>query len=164
MDYASGPYSVTFPARVMSAPFNVPVIDDDSFFTFTATAISVPFNIPINDDNISEGSENFTLTINSSLPNGVMIGNSGQATVTIVDNDRKFWLNFPLSISYFLSHINTTLYIVDWVELTLLAMYKVHMCYVQIIAENRLSSLMYINIHSYVWMDLGVYERMRNLV
>ena len=38
------------------------------------------------------------------------------------------------------------------------------MCYVQIIAENRLSSLMYINMHSYAWMDLGVYERMRNLV
>ena len=113
MDYVSGPYSITLPARVMSAPFNVPVIVDDSFFTFTASAISVPFNIPINDDNISEGSENFTLTINSSLPTGVMVGDPGQATVTIVDNDRKFWLNFPLSISYFLSHIITTLHIVD---------------------------------------------------
>ena len=67
MDYTSGPYSVTFPAGVMS----------------------VPFIIPINIDNIFEKNENFTLTINSSLPTGVMIGNPGQATVTIVDNDCK---------------------------------------------------------------------------
>ena len=67
MDYTSGPYSVTFPAGV----------------------INVPFNISINDDNIFEENENFTLTINSSLPTGVMVGNPGQATVTIVDNDCK---------------------------------------------------------------------------
>ena len=67
MDYTSGPYSVTFPAGVMS----------------------VPFIIPINIDNIFEKNENFTLTINSSLPTGVMVGNPGQATVTIVDNDGK---------------------------------------------------------------------------
>ena len=67
MDYTSGPYSVTFPAGVMS----------------------VPFSISINDDNIFEENENFTLTINSSLPTGVMVGNPGQATVIIVDNDCK---------------------------------------------------------------------------
>ena len=50
---------------------------------------SVPFNVSINDDNIFEENENFTLTINSLLPTGVMVGNSGQATVTIVDNDCK---------------------------------------------------------------------------
>ena len=69
MDYTSGPYSVTFPAGVMS----------------------VPFSISINDDNIFEDNENFTLTINSSLPTGFMVDNPGQATVTIVDNDRKLW-------------------------------------------------------------------------
>ena len=69
MDYTSGPYSVTFPAGVMS----------------------VSFSISINDDNIFEENENFTLTINSSLPTGVMVGNSGQATMTIRDNDCKFW-------------------------------------------------------------------------
>ena len=69
MDYTSGPYSVTFPAGVMS----------------------VPFSISINDDNIFEDNENFTLTINSSLPTGVKVGNAGQATMTIVDNDRKLW-------------------------------------------------------------------------
>ena len=67
MDYTSGPFSVTFRAGVMS----------------------VPFSISINDDNILEDDENFTLTINSSLPTGVMVGNPGQATVTIVDNDCK---------------------------------------------------------------------------
>ena len=66
MDYTSGPYSVTFPAGVTS----------------------VPFNISINDDNIFEDNENFSLTINASLPTGVMVGNHGQAAVTIVDNDR----------------------------------------------------------------------------
>ena len=64
MDYTSGPYSVTFPAGVMS----------------------IAFNISINDNNIFEENENFTLTIDSSLPTGVMVGNPGQATMTIVDN------------------------------------------------------------------------------
>ena len=67
MDYTSGPYSITFPTGV----------------------ISVSFSISINDDNIFEENENFTLTINSSLPTGVMVGNPGQATVTIVNNDCK---------------------------------------------------------------------------
>ena len=67
MDYTSGPYSVTFPAGAMS----------------------VPFSVSINDDNILEDNENFILTINPSLPTGVMVGNPGQATVTIVDNDCK---------------------------------------------------------------------------
>ena len=67
MDYTSGPYSITFSAGVTN----------------------VPFNISINNDSIFEENENFTLTINSSLPTGVMVGNPGQATVTIVDNDRK---------------------------------------------------------------------------
>ena len=68
MDYTSGPYSVTFPAGVAS----------------------VPFNIPINDDNIFEENENFTLTINSSLSTGVMVGNPGKTTMTIIDNNCKF--------------------------------------------------------------------------
>ena len=67
MDYTSGTYSITFPAGVMS----------------------VPFSIPINDDSIFEGNENFSLTINSSLPTGVMPGNPDQATMIIVDNDCK---------------------------------------------------------------------------
>ena len=67
MDYTSGPYSVTFPAGVMS----------------------VQFTVSINDDNIFEENENFTLTINSSLPTGVMVGTPGQATVNIVDNDSE---------------------------------------------------------------------------
>ena len=51
--------------------------------------MSVSFSISINNDNIFEENENFTLTINSSLPTGVMVGNPGQATVTIVNNDCK---------------------------------------------------------------------------
>ena len=68
MDYTSGPYTVTFPAGHTTATFN----------------------IPITDDMISEGDENFMLTINSSsLPDGVTRGDPGEATVAIVDNDRK---------------------------------------------------------------------------
>ena len=68
VDYDSGPYTVTFPARVTS----------------------VPFKVSLNDDNILEKNENFVLTINqSSLPSGVTIGNPSLTTVTIVDNDRK---------------------------------------------------------------------------
>ena len=70
MDYISGPYNVTFPVGQTTATFNV----------------------PINDDDIFEIDENFILTINPSLlPTRITtVGNSGQATVTIVDNDRKF--------------------------------------------------------------------------
>ena len=51
---------------------------------------SVPFNIPITDDNVYEGNENFTIFINSSsLPADVIVESPGQATVTIVDDDRK---------------------------------------------------------------------------
>ena len=69
MDYGSGPYTVTFPAGMTSASFD----------------------IPINNDMISEGSENFTLTIDpSSLPpTGVSVGSPDQATVIIGDDDGK---------------------------------------------------------------------------
>ena len=70
MDYTSGPYTVTFPVGETNATFN----------------------IPINDDDIVEGDENFTLTINSSsLPDNVTRGTTGEATVTIVNDDCK-WL------------------------------------------------------------------------
>ena len=66
MDCGPGPYTVTFPAGT----------------------IRVPFDIPINNDNIYEGNEDFMLTIDT-LPDDVSVGNPGQATVSIVDNDRK---------------------------------------------------------------------------
>ena len=67
-DYDTGPYVIMFPAE----------------------QTSVPFSVSINDDMIVEGNENFTLTIDpSSLPTGVTVGGAGQATVTIVDDDRK---------------------------------------------------------------------------
>ena len=49
----------------------------------------VTFEVPITDDKL-QGNGNFTLSINpSSLPNGVTIGNPGQTTVVIMDNDNK---------------------------------------------------------------------------
>ena len=68
MDYTSGPYTVTFPAGQTTATFDV----------------------PINDDAILEGNEDFILTIDqTSLPSNITRGSPGQATVTIVDDDRK---------------------------------------------------------------------------
>ena len=67
MDYTSGPYTVTIPAGVTM----------------------VAFNVPINDDMILEGDENFMLTIDETLPDGVTRGTPPEATVTIVDDDRK---------------------------------------------------------------------------
>ena len=49
MDYTSGPYTVTIPAGMTT----------------------VAFNVPITNDMILEGSENFMLTINETLPDGV---------------------------------------------------------------------------------------------
>ena len=69
-DYTPGPYSVTF----------------FSGMTYTA------FDVPITNDAMFENNEHFMLTINSSsLPNGFRVGDSGQATVTIVDDDGKLW-------------------------------------------------------------------------
>ena len=74
MDYTSGPYTVTIPTGQTNATFNV----------------------PINDDNILEGNENFMLTIGLSLlPDGVLLGDPNQATVTIVDDDRKLSFILP---------------------------------------------------------------------
>ena len=70
MDYTSGPYTVTFSAGSTTATFNV----------------------PINDDMILEGNENFMLTINETLPDGVSRGTPSEATVTIVDDDCKFFV------------------------------------------------------------------------
>jgi len=69
VDYDSGPYTVTFPAGV----------------------ISVPFDVTINNDNIMESSEDFNLTIvQRTLPTGVKRSNHrSSSTVTIHDNDRK---------------------------------------------------------------------------
>ena len=67
MDYNSGPYIVTFPAGDTTATFNV----------------------PITDDMIAEGNENFTLTINQALPDGVTRGDPFVATVNIVDDESK---------------------------------------------------------------------------
>ena len=68
MDYTSGPYIVTFPAGITIASFGV----------------------PITDDMILEIDENFMLAINSSLPNGVTVSAPSDATVIIVNDDRKF--------------------------------------------------------------------------
>ena len=66
MDYTSGPYTVTFPAGITM----------------------IVFDVPINDDMIFEVDENFMLTINgTSLATGITCTTTGQATVTIVDNE-----------------------------------------------------------------------------
>ena len=77
VDYNSGPYSVTFPAGVTTASFN----------------------IPITDDNILENNEDIQIEINvSSLPSRVSVSNPSQATVTIVDNDGKINYTYVLCI------------------------------------------------------------------
>ena len=68
MDYDSGPYAVTIPAGVTSVTFNISIYNDDTL----------------------EPNEDFMLTIDDSLlPTGVTGGTHGEATVTIMDNDRK---------------------------------------------------------------------------
>ena len=68
-DYDSGPYSVKFNAGMTEVTLNVSIVDDD----------------------ILERNEKFNLTVNvSSLPNTVSVGDHGQATVTIMDNDGKY--------------------------------------------------------------------------
>ena len=46
------------------------------------------FDVPIIHDITSEVNEKFNLTINGSLlPEGISVGDPGQATVTILDDD-----------------------------------------------------------------------------
>ena len=55
---------------------------------FFAGINSSQLNILINDDNILEADETFNLNINqSSLPDGVVVVDPSQVTVTIVDDD-----------------------------------------------------------------------------
>ena len=66
MDYSSGPYNITFSIGQTHASFH----------------------ITIHNDSILENNETFTLNINvSSLPSNVMVGDPGETTVTIVDDD-----------------------------------------------------------------------------
>ena len=72
-DYAHGPYTAVFSAGT------------------NHTKIS----IPINNDNVFEGNENFTVSINSSLiTSSKIFGGIIQATVTILDNDRKLYCKY----------------------------------------------------------------------
>ena len=88
MDYASGPYTVTFPAGKTTATLNV----------------------QITDDMILEGDEKYMLTINgTSLPTGVTRGTPGEATVTIVDDDRKHKIIMQYIAPLLCNHINRML-------------------------------------------------------
>lgn len=62
----SGPYTVTFPAGVTSAMFNVSISNDDIF----------------------ESNETFNLIIDVfSLPSNIAVGDISQAAVTILNDD-----------------------------------------------------------------------------
>lgn len=69
VDYHSGPYTATFSAGATTTTFDIIISNDDMF----------------------RGARRFQLAVDpSSLPSNVTIGNTGQATVTIVDDDCKY--------------------------------------------------------------------------
>ena len=77
VDYNSGPYTVQFNAGVAKRSFNV----------------------MINNDNILENDETFNLNINtSSLPSGVSVGTTDQATVTILANDGELIVSYVVVV------------------------------------------------------------------
>ena len=79
MDYRSGPYKVKF----------------------TAGKTHASINVSLTDDNIFESNENFMITIDpSSLPSNVTVGDPRQVTVTIVDNDGKYFNVNPVLSSH----------------------------------------------------------------
>ena len=47
----------------------------------------VSVNVSVIDDNVFEGNENFTLTL--TVPTGILVGEPGQITVVIIDDDRE---------------------------------------------------------------------------
>lgn len=54
---------------------------------FPAGITSVSFNVSVTDDNILEQNETFALTIDST--SNVIVGGSGKAIITILDDDSK---------------------------------------------------------------------------
>ena len=77
VDYTAGPYAVMFPAGQMSALFD----------------------ITINDDNILERSETFTIDVDSSsLPTGVSVSSTSQATVAIDNDDCKLQISLYIFV------------------------------------------------------------------
>lgn len=69
MDYHSGPYTVTFFPETTSAAFDIIITNDDTF----------------------RGTRMFQISIDqTSLPNNIVTGSIGQATVTIVEDDCKY--------------------------------------------------------------------------
>ena len=67
-DYIAGPYTATIRAGDTTASFT----------------------ITLNDDSILEDGETFTIDVDpSSLPTGVTVGSTGQATITIDNDDCK---------------------------------------------------------------------------
>ena len=60
--------------------------------TFSAGVNSSQLNILIINDNILEDDETFNVTINqSSLSDGVVVGDPSEVTVTIVDDDGEYF-------------------------------------------------------------------------
>ena len=68
IDYSSGPYTATF----------------------VSGTTNTLFDVTISDNNVYRGNVYFNITINpSSLPNNVIVGDTGQVRVIIVDDDSK---------------------------------------------------------------------------
>ena len=59
---------------------------------FNAGETSKSFQLPITDDDVFEGNEHFSLTIKSTSPSVVSIGDPNQANVTILDDDREWMI------------------------------------------------------------------------
>ena len=60
-----------------------------SSVTFMVGITKFKLSVSIYGDNILETNEQFQLIISSPLPERVVLGNPGQTTITIVDNDGK---------------------------------------------------------------------------
>ena len=70
VDYDSGPYSIIVFAGMTS----------------------VPFSISINNDMMFEDNETIMLSIHSNLSYDIIVGDPGEAIVTIVNDDSKYHL------------------------------------------------------------------------
>ena len=114
-DYHSGPYDVTFFVGINRVLLDIPVINDNTL----------------------ENNENFNVTINSSsLPSYVVVGDSGQATVTILNDDGKYEL--AVIVSFLCQGYNKY----DW-------LFYFKMCKIIMYIRN-VKKLSAINTHSHV--------------
>ena len=82
--------------------------------TFSASVNSIPVVVGLINDNMFEGSENFTLSIDSSkLPNYVMVAQPSEVVVVITDDNDGRCISYALYSHVFSTDVSSRVIIIN---------------------------------------------------